>query len=142
MFKSISAGNSPHTVLGGSLFEIFHTSAKFLSVKAELTHPPRFFLITLTFFLAAHTEQRQQPALQPFDVPLGRMCRKTTYSDALFFPTGGSKEERCGRISCEGPFLYVSHTMVCLSVVRSHFLAGKISLRLLTHTMALGDHRK
>lgn len=32
------------------------------------------------------------------------------------FPTGGSKEKRCGSISCGRPFLYVSHTMVCLSV--------------------------
>ena len=78
---------------------------------------PDFLHFFFFFFnLAARTEQRQQPALEPFDVPLERMCRTTTYSDAFFFPTGGSKEERCGRISCERPFLYVSHTIACLSV--------------------------
>lgn len=44
------------------------------------------------------------------------MCWTTTYSAVVHFPTGGSKEERCGRISRERPFLYVSQTMVCLSV--------------------------
>ncbi len=103
-------------ILGCNVFEFFCTTATLLSVAAAVTHPPRFFLISLTVFPAAHPEQRQQPALEPFDVPLGRMCWTTTYSDAFFFPTGGSKEERCGRINCERPFLYVSHTIVCLSV--------------------------
>lgn len=68
---------------------------------------PDFFF----FSFAARTKQR------PNDVPLGRMCWTTTFSDrSSFFPTGGSKEEHCGQISCERPFLYVSHTMVCLSI--------------------------
>lgn len=69
---------------------------------------PDFFFF---FSFAARTKQR------PNDVPLGRMCWTTTFSDrSSFFPTGGSKEEHCGQISCERPFLYVSHTMVCLSI--------------------------
>lgn len=98
------------------VFGVFYTSESLLSEEAAVTHPPRFFLISLTSFLAAHSEQREQAALEPFDVPLGRMCWTTTYSDAFFFPTGGWNEERCGRKSCERPFLYVSYTMVCLSV--------------------------
>lgn len=43
------------------------------------------------------------------------MFWKTTYLAAFFFPTGRSKEERCGRISCERPFLYVIHTIARLS---------------------------
>lgn len=112
--------------------------AKLLSVEATVTHPPIFFLISLTFFLPAHIEQRQKPALEPFDVPLGRMCWTTTYSNAFFFPTGGSKEERCGRISCERAFpLRQPHNSlpVCgRAPQRTPRLARKISLHLLTHT--------
>lgn len=108
---------------------------------------PDFLHFFFFFFnLAARTEQRQQPALEPFDVPLERMCRTTTYSDAFFFPTGGSKEERCGRISCERAFpLRQPHNSlpVCGGASqRTGRLAGKISLHLLTHTMASGDYRK
>lgn len=74
-------------------------------IHLDIPDFPDFF-----FPFTARTKQR------PNDVPLGRMCWTTTFSNRFsFFPTGGSKEEHCGQISCERPFLYVSHTMVCLS---------------------------
>lgn len=59
----------------------------FLSVKTEVTYAAGFFLISPTFPLRAHTEQR--PAAELSDVPLGRMCRTTVDLEALFFPAGG-----------------------------------------------------
>lgn len=114
MPKSTSAGNSLSLLRGCTGFEFFCRAATLLSVKAAVAHPPRFSWFSRLFFFfpfAARTKQR------PNDVPLGRMCWTTTFSDrSSFFPTGGSKEEHCGQISCERPFLYVSHTMVCLSI--------------------------
>lgn len=81
---STSAGNSPHPDLGCSVFEFLCTTTLLLSVEAAVTHPPRFFLISLTLFLAARSKQRQLAVLEPFDMPLGRMCWTTTYSDAFF----------------------------------------------------------
>lgn len=52
----------------------------------------------------------------PLTCHLGGCVGQPPIQMLFFFPTGGSKEERCGRISCERPFLYVSHTIVCLSV--------------------------
>lgn len=93
-----------------------------------MTYAAGFFLISPTLAFRAHNEQR--PAAEPSDVPLGRMCRTTTYLEALFFPTGGCKEERCVRRSRGGLFLYASPTVACLSLLR------KTSVHLLPHTMA------
>lgn len=99
--------------LGRSMIEFFHKAVTFLSAEAELTHPPGFFLITLTLF----------PCWTKTTYSTGTLWRATwedvsTDWDVFVFPTGGSKEERCGRMNCEGPFLCVSHTMVCVSAVR------------------------
>lgn len=61
---------------------------------SEVTFPVRFFLIAMTLPLSAHSERPAEPS----DVPLGKMCRTTTYLEALFFPTGGEKKGCCARI--------------------------------------------
>lgn len=143
MSKSTSAGNRPHPDLGCNAFQFFCTKATFLSVEAALTRPPRFFLIFLTFFpLAAHTEQRQQPALEPFDVPLGRMCWTTTYSDAFFLSHRRFKRGTLweNKLWAAFPLRQPHNSLpVCgRASQRTRRLARKISLHLLTHTMALG----
>lgn len=113
MPKSTSAGNSLGLIWGCKLSESFCRAATLLSVKAAVAHPPRFSWFSRLFSpLAAHTEQR------PNDVPLGRMCRTTTYSELFFLLLSHRRFKRgtLRQISCERPFLYVSHTMVCLSV--------------------------
>lgn len=75
-------------------------------------------------------------ALEPLDVPLGRMCWTTIYSDGCFFPRFFPQEVRKSAAVGETKkksFLDVSQTMVCLSASRR---ARKFSRHLPTDTKA------
>lgn len=125
--KCGSAGNS-------LICAVMCSTATLLSVKAAATHPPRFFLISASFFLTARTGQRQQAA---FDVPLGRMCR-TTYSKAFFLSHRRFKRGTLweNKLWAAFPLRQPHNSLpVCgRASRRPPRLARKISPHLLTHT--------
>lgn len=117
-----------------------------VSVEAAVTHPPRFFLISLTFFPSPLASNKKRH-WNPLTCHLGGCVGQPPIQMPFFFPTGGLKEERCGRISCERPFLYVSHTIACLFVegrLSGHRGWQEKSLCTCspTQTLASGDYRK
>lgn len=111
---------------------------KLLSVDAAVTHPPRFFHDFPDFFLAAHTEQRQQPAC-------GALWR-ATWEDVLdnhlfrcFFLShrrfkGGTLWENKLRTAFPLRQLHNSLPVSGRASQRTPWLARKISLHLLTNT--------
>lgn len=86
---------------------LFYNIAKPLSVSGttDTTTSTRFFslLPTLSGDNNRHTTQED-------------VMNSQLFTCIFVFPTGGSKEEQCGWICCERPFLYVNHTIVCLSL--------------------------
>lgn len=89
-----------------------------LSVEAALTHSPRFFfMISPTFFLSLPAPNKDNNQhWNPLTCHLGGCVGQPPIQILFSFPQEVQKRERCGRISCERPFLYVSHTIVRLSV--------------------------
>lgn len=94
----------------------------FLSVEEELTQQPVFYFMFVFQIFYLTLKKNGKQAFEPFDVPLGRMCWTSIYSDgrffSMFFPTRGSHERRRGRDK-KKVFFDVSQTIVSLSA-QSH----------------------
>lgn len=115
--KSTSAGNSPHPDFGllrvWILFvqqQLSYQSRQQWHIHLDFSWFPRLF----SSLPVLNKDNNQH--WSPLTCHLGGCVGQPPIQMLFFFPTGGSKEERCGRISRERPFLYVSHTIVCLSV--------------------------
>lgn len=108
---------------------------------AALRDPPGLKRFCRHSSFKGRNKDNSTATLVPLDAPLGRMCSVShLFRCFFFFPTGGSEEDRRGRISSVRPFPYICHTMARLSVAGRR--SGWRGISLFTHTMAPGDQRK